>query len=219
MSNLIVNISTFAEILLLINIILYYFNFKFSKQISIWFNIFLILGLITQIISKILFINSYQNLPLLHIYTLLEFIFLSLFYKDIITKEFFLTKYFNAFIIIMSVLIILNSIFLQNLYTFNSNAKTLTQVIYIGYALVYFFQAPFERSDLSKLLNWINSAILLYYAGSLFIFMASSAFFQLTEMYRFFWVINALLYLIFQILLFVALWTFRQRTRTKSTYL
>lgn len=212
-------ISIVAYFFLFANIILGYYWFKFKKNELRWFNIFLVFAFIIQITALIFTRLKIYNLPLLHIYTLLEFISLSLFYKDIIKKEFSLKKHFNLLIIIISILIILNSIFLQDIYTFNSNAKTLTQVIYIGYALAYFFQAPFERSDLSKLLISINSAILLYYAGSLFIFMASSAFFQLTEMYRFFWVINALLYLIFQLLVFVALWTFRQRTRTKSTYL
>lgn len=217
MSNLNLTLSIFSYLILLINILLCSYLSNKSKSIIKWFNAFLILGFIVQISMLVLYMQRFNNLPFVHLYTLLEFIFLSLFYKNILQKETFLKKYFTVFIISISILIVLNSIFLQNIYTFNSNTKTLTQLIYISYALAYFFQALFDRNALSKLLNWINSAILLYYAGSLFIFMASSAFFQLTEMYRFFWVINALLYLIFQLLLFIALWQFRQQT--KSTYL
>ncbi len=218
MHNISVIISIIAYVVLFLNIVLYLYYLNFKSNRLNWFNTFLILGLITQITALIFTSQKINNLPLLHIYTLLEFIFLSLFYKNILKQEILSKKYFNILIISISIsiLIILNSIFLQNIYTFNSNAKTLTQVIYICYALTYFFNVTLEKTPIIKFLNSINAAILLYYAGSLFIFMFSNVFFSLSKEHIVFWVVNALLYLIFQLWVFIALWTFRQQTRTKS---
>lgn len=218
MSSLNLLISMFSYVVLLINILMCSSFLKKTNSFFKWLDLFLILGFIIQICMMFFYLKSSNNLPFVHIYALLEFILLSLFYKEILTKYILFQKNQIYFIIGISILIVLNTIFLQPLNTFNSNIKSLTQIIYIGYAIAYFFQAPFEKNNpLHQFLNLINSAILLYYAGSLFIFMFSSIFPKMSDFHRIFWVANALLYIIFQLLVFAALWTFQRQT--KSTYL
>lgn len=157
-----------------------------------------------------------NNLYLLHFYTLVEFLLITLFYHQVFKHILIWRKNIFWFTGLMSLLIVANSIFLQPITVFNTNAKTLTQVIIVAYAVSYFIQATYDKlSSYLIVLKTINSAILLYYTGSLFIFMFGNVFFQLDDFHKIFWVANALLYLIFQLLVFTAIWQFRQ---TKSTY-
>lgn len=216
--DILLTINSVTDLITAICLILIISRWKKIPMGLRWFCFFLILALITQVTAKIWvwWLHYGNNLFLLHIYTFFEFIFLSLFYKQLLHKNAFFQKYHLYFIFGISLLIVLNTVFLQPWIGFNNNAKTLTQVIYIGYAVAYFFQeaATIDKNAQQRLLTLINSAILLYYAGSLFIFMFSSTFTSLDDFVKVFWIANALLYLIFQLLVFIGLWIFRQRTKS-----
>jgi hypothetical protein len=214
------SISTIAEVILLANIILYLLNRKNLNLHIKWFDVFLAVSFVTEIVAAIMFRKKIPNLHVLHIYTLVEFIVLSLFYVGMLQKIItFRTRRMYWFIALVSVLIILNSIFIQPIdkLTFNSYAKTLTQVIFIAYAIFYFFIAPIEDNVRSRLLNGINSGILLYYAGSLFIFMGSNILTKLDVFHIVFWISNSVFYLIFQLIVFYGLWQFQKTTKILYT--
>ena len=173
---------------------------------------FLILNLVTEIISRVLFTSGTNNLYLLHIYTLFEFLTWSLFYKYQFTTKEKVQKFYWPFVFIIAVLIILNSIFIEPITGFNSNSKTLVQLIIIGYAIYYFF-INFGITDFSTPENqsalWINFATMLYYSGSLFIFMFMKMLVSSdtdTTSINSFWLINVLLNVIFQFLILISIW-------------
>ena len=214
------SISTIAQVILVANIVLYLLNRKKLNLYIKWFDVFLGIIFITETAAGILFRSGIPNLHLLHIYTLIEFIILSLFYVAVLQKIIpFRTRRMYWFIGLVSVLIILNSIFIQPIdkLTFNSYAKTLTQVVFIAYTVFYFFIAPIENNPKSKLLDTINSAILFYYAGSLFIFMGSNLLSKLDDYHRIFWITNSVFYLIFQLTVCYALWQFQKTTKLLYT--
>lgn len=206
-------ITNMAEVILFINIVLSLIYFWNRSNLLRIFSLLLIFSSIIQVVAKVMWLQKMNNLPLLHFYTLGEFIIISLVYREIFSKNRFWQSYIFWHIGIVSSLIIANSIFFQPITVFNSNAKTLTQVIYMVYAISYFMQANYNAQH--HVIKIINSAILLYYTGSLFIFMFSNVLLGLEQRHNLFWVANALLYLIFQLLVFTAIWQFRQ---TKSTY-
>lgn len=214
-------ISSSSEGLLLLNVV---FLVQSWFRLPVPFKYFaslLSFSFLIQLVAHIIWFQhetnkQVNNLYLLHFYTIIEFILISMIYREVFKQNQFLSKYFVLFIGLISGFIIANSIFLQPITVFNSNAKTLTQVIYIAYAVGFFLNATHHQTEsYHNVLKTINSAILLYYTGSLFIFMFGNVFFQLDEFHRIFWVANAVLYLIFQLLVFTAIWQFRQ---TKSTY-
>lgn len=199
-----------ALILDIINIsILLIISKKLQKQfISIFF--YLLIYAIISIWSFTLFNQGKNNLPLLHIYTILEFITLSFFYQTLLKNKSFFGKGFKIFMSLIVTILIANSIFLESIYGFNSNAKALVQITLIGYAIYYFFSV-FGKVDFSKPTNQadllVNFAILLYYSGSLFIFMFMKMLIQqnvLREQTIGFWFFHSLLLVIFQLLILVA---------------
>ncbi|MBC8756547.1 hypothetical protein H2O64_17880 [Kordia sp. YSTF-M3] len=152
---------------------------------------------------------GYNNLPLLHIYTLGEFLLLSYFFKSLLEKPVFFKTSFWYFIIGGSFLIIINSLFFQSIFGFNTFAKTFVQVTIIGYAILYFYNLVENQLfslALSKSLRLINSAILVYYSGSLFIFMCSNVYLENMQIYVPFWAFNAVLNFLFQLLILLGLW-------------
>lgn len=170
----------------------------------IWFNLSIEIG------ARVLAELTGNNLPLLHIYTLGEFLLLSYFYRGLLTAPRFLSKNFDRITLFISLLIIANTLFLQSIYGFNTYAKTAVQFIFILYAILYFFDLS-EQDTLEliekKYLRLINSAILIYYSGSLFIFMFSNYFLQNNlNLPSGLWAFNAILNLVFLSLVSFSLW-------------
>ena len=145
-----------------------------------------------------------NNLPLLHLYTLFEFIFLTLLYRKMDLFENWSDKVFWIFLASISILLILNSAFVQDILSYNTYAKTLVQCILIAYAVGYIFQLK-EKNPESGPLNLVNAIILVFYSGSLFVFMFGNILLR-DEFDNFFWDMNTLLNLLFQILILISIW-------------
>lgn len=205
--------SQAAQVILVLNIIGCISIRREQKQRHwTYFLVFLVLSLITEIVAKITWKQGINNLPLLHIYTLLEFLLLSLFFGELLAKTAKNRTYLLYYMAGVSALIVLNTALLQDLFTFNSNAKTLTQCSFILFSVVWLFQTSaepiHENTAQNTSLFYIIAAILLYYAGSLFIFMASNALARLEKLASLPWLINAALYFVFQLLVATGLWRF-----------
>jgi hypothetical protein len=150
-----------------------------------------------------------NNLPLLHIYTLGELILWTIFYLEILILSRNKRMLLVVGIAFAAVLIVLNSLFLQSIYGFNSYAKTLVNVILIGLSTLLFNQllhTKTENQPQTRAKGLINSSVLFYYSGSLLIFMFSDYFFNNSGVHTGFWVFNVLINLIFQVLILIAVW-------------
>ena len=199
---------------LLVNVVLCIF---YRNALDVPFKrlfLYLIWNLIIEVLA-ILFIElGYNNLPLLHIYTLGEFLLFSYFYKSLIHKPEFFQNCFQPFIIVGSLLIIFNSVFFQDIFSFNTNSKSLVQILIIAYAVIYFFnQLEQDARDRNvNSLRLINSGIIIYYSASLFIFMYGFSI-EVSDSYITIWAFNACLNLVFQILILCGIWIayFRKR--------
>jgi hypothetical protein len=215
--DILISISLTADILSILSLLILINTSWKPQKIKHGFSKILLLMLFTQIISKVLWFNESPNLFVLHIYTLLEFIFISLFYRSTLDKIEFFQRHFRVLLIGLSVLIVLNTIFLQQLSGFNTHAKILTQIVYITYAIAYFIQeiSNYRKTAQQQLLTVINSAILIYYSSSLFIFMFSNIFEELDDRHRIFWIINASLYVAFQLIIFIGI--ARYKSQLKAT--
>lgn len=193
-------------LILLFNLVISLPAWRIRRDLR-WFELSLVLALAIQEGARIMAEEYGNNLPLLHIYTAFEFFFLSLFYNEVLFKETRFKRIFPCWLIGILLLIIANTVYLQPLQGFNTNAKGLTQVIYIVYAVSYFFYRTVTIiSSENKLLNQINASVLIYYSGSFFIFLfaeflldSSSSF-----MHDWFWKINAILYMIYQLMVFLS---------------
>ncbi len=165
--------------------------------VYLWFDLAIEIG------ARVLGHITHNNLPLLHLYTFGELLLWSLFYREILHPSSIFVRYFKWITGIALAAVLLNTIFIQHLLTFNSYAKTLVQLLLILYALNYAFNFLLEDRPnlaLQKILRLVNAAVLVYYCGSLFVFMFSTLASPTNWKggYEFLWNINILLYVFFQ---------------------
>jgi hypothetical protein len=207
-------VANLARILLALNVFALVFGgAKLPLEIRA-VQYFLVVDLLTEVAVGWMSFHKIPNMELLHIYTILELVTWSIFYKTILSTWVPFQRYFLLGLSLMVVLLIGNSLFLEPVNGFNSNAKTLVQITMIVFAVAYFFR-NFGNTDFTQprhfALAMINTAVLLYYSGSLFIFMFSKILNDpvsgvSTAAQVGFWVLNSILFLVFQLLMFIALW-------------
>ncbi|MEZ4771538.1 MAG: hypothetical protein R3D00_00065 [Bacteroidia bacterium] len=202
-------ITNLGLLFLISSVILWGFYYRRIPRAIQLLGYYLASNLLIQVVAGYLWEKSLNNLPLLHLNTLLEFIFFSLFFREVYIDMRFFKKYFNIILEGMTLFLVYNAIFWEPLSDLNSNASSLTHGFLIGYVILYFFDA-FGRVDFSKkeeqAISFICFAVLLCYAGSLFIFMFSQFITKESlEGYRLFWIVNGCLTSIFQMIVLIAI--------------
>jgi hypothetical protein len=168
--------------------------------------------LLTDSAAAWLFDRKINNMPLLHLYTLVSFWLFSFFYRVLFREKPAVRRYFWPYLAVVTLLLAANTLWLEPIHGFNSNAKTLIQCLFIAYVVYYLFDA-FGKTDFLQPkdlpIGLVNMAILIYNAGSLFIFMFAKTLnngLLSAKSQSGLWMMNSLLYLIFQLLLLLAIW-------------
>jgi hypothetical protein len=120
--------------------------------------------------------HSNNNLPLLHIYTVVELLLVIRFYFLMLPD-----KRIKKAIIILSILFscwaMMNSLFVQNIYGFNSYSRATEALIMILFGMLYIIYTTKDESNeewSSSPENWVNAGFLLYFSGALFQFAFSN---------------------------------------------
>jgi len=149
---------------------------RFLQAELIYICAFLLLSLLGELVSLTLSKLHIPNLFLLHIYTLVEFNIIALFYR-----RFFSTFYPKWLVIVLLLIfnsfVILNTLFLQPLTVFNTYARGLESLMVIGLAILCFYKMLTEldiKHPETYPVFWINTGFLLYFAGSLILFVLAN---------------------------------------------
>ena len=138
-----------------------------------WILYYLVFAAIVNTTATILTWNKVPNLWLLHIYTAIESLLLLYYFKFII-----LNKKTNSVIRILlwafPLFCIVNFLFLQSLYNFNTYTRPVEAIIVIALCAVYWWQENEADSEMSWgeiPNNWIITGLMLYFAGAFFVFL------------------------------------------------
>ena len=155
-----------------------YFRKKLPKPF-IWLALYLVNHLVIDLIARNLGKIGVNNLPLIHIYAYFEFIFLSFFYRNLIKKPNFQSRFFDALILIGFLLMLGNSFFVQSFFEYNSYAKTFSNLSIILYALIFIYNLFVDTiaQPFRKAFSTINFGILIYFMGTLVVYLLSNYIF------------------------------------------
>ena len=168
------SITVPASILIPLSIGIYRYKNLRGDMYTIFY--YLLLNGIVNILGVYLFSQHINNLPVLHIFTILEFLFVSMFYIQVL-KDRKLKMLIMAMMIIFPLLCMINFIYFQDIMRFNTNTRPLEALFIIAYSLMYFAQYNEDEID-SKWMevpsNWASTGLLLYFSGALFIFSFSN---------------------------------------------
>lgn len=135
------------------------------------------LSVITQAVSLLLWKKSINNLPLLHVFTVLEFILLFAYYsfqsKPLLTRF-----WFYLILVLFLVFAVLDAFVLENLQSFNIYTRSLEAFIFIGCSVHWFIRSlTIESKAISReqnALKYMNAGFFIYFSGSLILFAFSN---------------------------------------------
>jgi hypothetical protein len=148
-------------------------NYKFlTKPLKAIFW-FLIFSGSLNLINLILIAFHHFTAQLFSIYTVIEFLFLSLFYSNFYEKK--RQNVIYLVIVVFIILCIVNYLFIQNKIEFNTYTRSTGAIVLIIYSLLFILKQNNEEQNWGdNIYNWINAGILLYLASCLFMFIFSN---------------------------------------------
>ncbi len=209
---LLLGISPF---LVLIPLVVFFLRYKYSSSALKFFGGYILLCSITGFLSFALWWMSMNNLWVLPIQTTLELPLLFLGFFFAMDKRKPSPAFFYSLIILFAVYSVLNSVYLQSLYRYNSYSQTFGSLLIIGYSIFYFTNLIREmKTDnlYAYPMFWIASSILLYYSGSLFLYgMGNTILNKSVQANKWIWVFHAFLAGVHYVLISIGFW----RTKTK----
>lgn len=185
---------------------------SYPKELKV-IGIHLILIAILAIYSASLWISSKNNLPVLHIYTMIEFSTIMFFYqivfKNAIDKVWFIVL-ISGFLIFC----LINAFFIQKWHIFNTYPRTLESIIIISTSLFYYYkitkQTLYIQIEKSATF-WINTGFFIYFSGSFLLFMLSNYILPLSLKFNMIvWQLHAFLSCVLYCLIFIGLWQRRK---------
>ena len=168
----------------------------------------LIATALTEIISNLLWYRSVNNFPVFHLYTIVQFLLITIIYKEELYPLF--SKKF--FIIISTCFLITgigNALFVQSIYTFNSNTITLSGLLIIFFTLAYFYKllkeikySTLERNPMF----WLNVGFLIYFSSNLLLFFLNNNLMPNSIPAYVVWSAHAIVNIMLNIFYTIALW-------------
>jgi len=198
--------STFVfpgSLLLAVVVGLMYYKYL-TEPHKLIFN-YALFSLLANIINIITIELHKDTMMMNHLYTIFEFVFLSLFYSSFYNKRG--KQIIYAIIVLFEIFCIVNAFAIQG-KIFNSYSHTSAAFIYIIYCMLFIAKQSTEDTDAnwgSNSFNWVNTGILVYYASTILMFAANN---YLTnagiEIYKKVWLVHDTIFIIQFILFAIA---------------
>jgi hypothetical protein len=174
-----------------------------NKPLTTIFVYLLFAGLVNACAAVMAF-RHINNLPLLHVYTVCEFLFLGIFFYQLAGKP-TIKKLILGGILLFPVYGLINFTFIQDLHVFNSYTRPVEAILLIVFSLIYFYTQSSDTQPVSwhtQAVTWIVTGILIYFSSSLVQFSFSNIVSSLAsrDTKLFIWAIHATLVLIMYLL-------------------
>ncbi len=202
-------LGNISSLLILVPVLFSIAKYKLLNKIQVRLCYLLILVLIVEIISNVLWHKKINNLPVFHFYAIIEFILIINIYRTVLSKMF--SKKFFFFLGLGFIAFgIINTIFFQSLFTFNSNVTTTMGLIVIFLSLSYYYSLLKEVKYSALEINpmfWISSGFLIYFSSNLILFFINNTLFKgVSEASRIVWGLHAIVNMVLIIFYTIAIW-------------
>ena len=203
-----------SSISILLPIFISIIRFRFLDNVLRTLSYLLFLSLLFEIIIEFTVRRNINNLPFLHLFTIVEFSFLGLIFYKVFTHPLF-KKAIIVTIIAFAAFAVINALFIQTLYEFNTIARAVESFLLILLALLFFYKI-FRESVVVHLgrypMFWISSGILVYFSGSFFLFIFSNYILeQPGDMLYSYWGIHSVLNIFLNLFFAMGLWYSSQK--------
>ena len=183
---------------------------KLFKGALAVFAIYVITVAITELLTGALGQFEINNHPVLHIFVIVEFAILSIAYYWAIHN--LLAQRIVVFgIICFTCFSLYYTISVSSIYKFNSIPRTVESIYFIGLTFYFFLwivQNSSAKSITMEPMFWINSGVLIYFAGSVILYLLTDVVSQMNQevQSRMYSVIHSLSNIAFNLALARGLW-------------
>ena len=130
-------------------------------------------SLITDLMSR--FFISGNNYPLIHLFGFGQALIFAVYFWQVLSAP-QLKKTSLYFFVAYLVYYLLNSSFIENIYSFNTNAFSIQCILMILFSIIYYYQMYRDETEIyfEKIPDfWFVSGILFYFSVALFSFTMS----------------------------------------------
>lgn len=139
-----------------------------------------------------------NNMPLLHVYTVFEFIIILAFYYKLLTGKIrIVIKWMMA---AFALLCVAYALFIGSIYQYNLLPRSTEGFIIGALAMIFFFRQLNADTKYPETALWINAGLLLYFSGSFLLFLFFEVLANNRTVNNLAWVLHATLVLLMYIL-------------------
>jgi hypothetical protein len=164
---------TFVPCSIILPFIVGLINFRALKKPDSIIFIYITVNGLVNLVTSILARSGNNNMPVFHLFTIIELVLLSLFFSSIYnSKHYSIISY--IVLAVFLVFAMLNSLFLQNIYMFNTYTRSLEAIIIICYCLWFFYYLISQETRPNNSLIWYTAGIFIYFSTSFIIFIMSN---------------------------------------------
>ncbi|MGB3548903.1 MAG: hypothetical protein WBA17_18155 [Saprospiraceae bacterium] len=160
-----------------------FFGRLIREQRMVWF--FVIVSLFFEVAAdyRVGFIEWVfgvpgNNLPGLHLFTIAQYVMILVIYGRFL-RQFIPNTVFWAILIAFPIWGIMSATFIDGWYNYNPHARAVQIISILILILCYFYQL-LKNVEINRLesdpLFWVSCGLLIYFSGSLFIFLMSNYF-------------------------------------------
>lgn len=135
--------------------------------------ILLTIAFINDVGGKFMAAKQHNNLPLAHLYALIEYFFITIIYSKILVGR--ARRVIVAAIIPVAIFAVINSFYLQGINRFPSNFLLVCELVYMIYSFLSFKQMllnPIQEALHTQSLFWLNLAQIIF-STTLFIYFGT----------------------------------------------
>lgn len=198
---------------MLINLVLLLSQFKKYNRALRIFTLYMLVIAVVQLTTRYYSRNGLNNLFLSHFYFILQFIFLSFFYKTILPVASQKRGVVAGLILCLSILGIQYYYNPLLFFKFNLLEIFITSFLTLIYALFHFYNILNE----SKQYYYLNTGIFIYIFGSTVLFMSGDILSTFDKSYgKIIYTLNGLLYVVYQVYIFIE-WLRIRKVGTEAT--
>lgn len=154
-----------------------FYGIKYYKKLSKsfkWFVWFFVFACIIEVFSTLSAFWFNNNLPLSHLYVVVEFFTFIYLFKTNIN---FSKKVYFGLLFLFLVPSILDAFYFHSIFQFNSLARTLESIILVCISLYFYYINIHQKVTESLFKNpmfWLSTSVLIYFSISFFNFMTKS---------------------------------------------
>jgi hypothetical protein len=164
-------------LLIFIPLVVLIFNYKYlTKSLKIILYL-LAIGFLFNSIEIILASFKIRNVPLFHLYTVIEFVLISLYFYFLTKRDFF-KKIIRIFLVIFFVVVVLNKIFLETIDKLDNYTLTIESIFLLILSSIYLTEYLSDNL-IVKIRDYkflLAIGFMIYFGGNLFVFALSNEF-------------------------------------------